>query len=75
MAIIESIITELSAPGAVKSLSADFYDGIGEVVIAVRFDTPELAAEAYDIIAAELENDGFWLGWLRLGRPETTSAP
>ena len=71
MAIIESIITELNTPGVVKWASADLYDRTGEVVITVRFDTPELAAEAYETIASELESDGFRLGSLRLGPPSS----
>jgi hypothetical protein len=65
-ASIEHVTTSLKAKGALKWSSAHLYDGIGEVVVTLRFTTPELAVEAYDTIAAELEQDNFRLGSLNI---------
>ncbi|MCX5512251.1 hypothetical protein C3941_09280 [Kaistia algarum] len=65
---VENVTRPLAEAGCLEWSSADLYDRAGEIVITLRFTTPELASEAYDTIAAELQQDNFRLGSLNIQR-------
>lgn len=66
VANIENIMRPLAEEGRLKWSSADLYETAGEIVLTLKFTSPDLASEVFTTLQDELQRDNFRLGSLNI---------